>query len=63
MESYIFETKETKKAESGGKNIKGNKDEKSSEQKVVVRLQVCAFDSFLPSSNNFLFPTFLVQSN
>lgn len=38
---YIFETKETKAAESQGKNTNGNNDEKSSEQKLVVRLQEC----------------------
>lgn len=40
--SYIFETKESKEVTSRGKNIKDNKDEGSSEQKVIARLQVCA---------------------
>ncbi|KAI5654330.1 hypothetical protein M9H77_31517 [Catharanthus roseus] len=37
---YIFETKESKQADSRGKNIRAG-DEKSSEKKVVVRLQEC----------------------
>ncbi|KAL3497914.1 hypothetical protein ACH5RR_040646 [Cinchona calisaya] len=38
---YIFETKESKQAASSGKKIKDNKDEESSEQKVIARLQEC----------------------
>ncbi|CAI9117353.1 OLC1v1018730C1 [Oldenlandia corymbosa var. corymbosa] len=38
---YIFETKESKQVSSKGKNAKTDKDEGSSEPKVIARLQEC----------------------
>ncbi|CDP08495.1 unnamed protein product [Coffea canephora] len=39
--SYIFETKESKKVASIGKQRKDNEDEKISEKKINARLQEC----------------------
>ena len=43
---YIFETKESKKVASIGKQSKDNEDEKISEKKINARLQVCLSGSF-----------------